>query len=139
MACAPDEICFTDNGTTVGIDFQRVVYPGTDSAFLENDTLIFYQVTALETDSIFLALDTLSSLVLPVNTGKNQTTFLFDTNRGNHQLELKYDRTERLISVDCGAEQIIGLLEAEVIGFDSASVLQPALTQPANTNVEIYN
>lgn len=139
MACAPDEICYTDNSTLVRIDFKRVVYPDTDSAFLENDTLIFLQVSALETDSIFLQLDTLSSLVLPVNTGKDQTTFVFNTDRGSHHLELRYHRTQRLISVECGPEQIIDQLEAGAATFDSLSIKQPKLTDSSATNVEIYN
>ena len=86
LNCAPDEICFTDHGTQIQIDFKRVTYPGTDSAFVENDTLIFFQVSALETDSIFLVQDTLSSIVVPVKTGKNQTIGVFDTDRWRHQL-----------------------------------------------------
>jgi hypothetical protein len=139
MTCAPDEICFTDNSTLVRIDFKRVVYADTDSAFLENDTLIFFQVSALETDSIFIQLDTLSSLVLPVNTGQDQTTFTLDTDRGSHHLELQYHRAQRLISVECGPEQIFDQLEARAATFDSLSIKQPNLTDPPATNVEIYN
>lgn len=139
LNCAPDEICFTDHGTQIQIDFKRVTYPGTDSAFVERDTLIFFQVSALETDSIFIAQDTLSSIVVPVNTGKNQTIIVFDTDRGTHQLELSYHRSQRLISAVCGPEQIINTLETGTTSFDSAVVIQPALIEPADSNVEVYN
>jgi hypothetical protein len=137
-ACAPDEICFTDNSTQVRIDFKRVIYAGTDSAFTENDTLVFAQVRALDTDSIFVDADTLSSVILPLNTGKNETTFVFDIGLEMHTLELRYQRTQRLISVDCGPEQIIDQLESVQSTFDSLAVLQPVLTEPPATNVEIY-
>ena len=139
LNCAPDEICFTDYGTQIKIDGKRGTYPGTDSAFVENDTLIFFEVSALETDSIFVAEDTLSSVVVPVNTGKNETIIVFDTDRGTHQLELSYHRSQRLISADCGPEQIINALETGSTSFDSAVVIQPAITEPANSNVEVYN
>ena len=137
-ACAPDEICFTENSTEVRIDFKRVFYAGTDSAFTENDTLIFLQVSALETDSVFIEADTLSRVVLPLNTGKNETTFVFDTDQSTHTLGLQYQRTQRLISADCGAEQIIDQLEAVQSTFDSVTIVLPQLTEPPTTNVEIY-
>ena len=93
----------------------------------------------METDSIFITQDTLSSVTVPVNTGKNQTIVVFDTDRGTHQLELNYHRTQRLISADCGPEQSINSLETGTTSFDSAIVIQPALTEPANSNVEVYN
>lgn len=139
IACAPDEICFTDYSTQVRIDFKRIIYPGTDSAFLENDTLIFFQISAQDTDSIFIQTDTLSSVVLPVNTAVNETTFVFNTDRGTNHLELQYQRTQRLISVDCGPEQIIDQLEAGQSTFDSLEVVQPTLSEPPVTNVEIYH
>lgn len=137
-ACAPDEICFTDNSTQVRIDFKRVIYPGTDSAFTENDTLVFSQVSALDTDSIFVESDTLTRIVLPLNTGKNETTFVFVTDFGMNTLALRYQRTQRLISADCGPEQIIDHLDVVQSTFDSLAVLQPVLTEPPVTNVEIY-
>jgi len=138
VACAPDEICFTDNSTEVRIDFKKVVYAGTDSAFTENDTLVFAQISALDTDSIFIQDDTLTSVILPLNTGNNETTIVFDTDLERHTLELKYQRTQRLISADCGPEQIIDQLEALHSTFDSLVVLQPVLTEPPTTNVEVY-
>ena len=134
IACAPDEICFTDNDTRVKINFKKEIYSGTDSAFFENDTLIFIRITALNTDSIFIESDTLSRVVLPVNTGVNTTTFIFDSDQGSDTLELRYQRQQRLISVDCGPEQIIDNLEAGVFTFDSLGILNPALLEPVNTN-----
>ena len=137
--CAPDEVCIGLNNTELRIDFKRVVYPDTDSAFVENDTLIFYQISAEDTDSVFVELDTLSRVFLPVNTGQNETTFLFDTDRGSHSLNLSYRRTSRLASVDCGPEQLIEQLTTGPSSFDSVAVLQPALTDIPNTNVEVYH
>lgn len=136
--CAGDESCFTDNDTRVKISFKRVIYPDTDSSFLENDTLIFSRVTALDTDSIFIGTDTLSRVVLPVNTGVNVTVFVFDSDQGSDTLELRYQRQQRLISVDCGPEQIIDNLEAGAFTFDSLGILIPALLEQADTNVEVY-
>ena len=83
ITCAPNELCFTDNDTQVKISFKKEIYSGTDSAFFENDTLIFSRITALDTDSIFIELDTLSRVVLPVHTGVNFTVFLFEIGRAH--------------------------------------------------------
>ena len=138
IACAPDEICFTENDTRVKIDFNRIIFPGTDSAVVENDTLIVFQISALGTDSIFVELDTVSSVILPVNTVADATTFVFETDQGTQSLELMYQRSQRVISVDCGPEQIIDGLEIGQSTFDSLEVVQPALIEQPNTNVEVY-
>jgi len=139
ITCAPDEVCFTDNDTQVKISFKKEVYSGTDSAFFENDTLIFSRITALDTDSIFVEVDTLSRVVLPVNTGVNLTVFLFASDQGSDTLELSYKTVSRLISVDCGPEQIIDHLRAGVSTFDSLEILNPALLLQVITNVEVYH
>ena len=138
IACAPDEICFTENDTRVKIDFNRIIFPNTDSAVVENDTIIFFQITALGTDSVFVEIDTVSSVILPVNTLADATTFLFETELGMQSLELMYQRTQRVISVDCGPEQIIDGLAVGESTFDSLEVVQPALIEQPNTNVEVY-
>ncbi len=138
ITCDPNELCFTDNDTRVKISFKRIIYPNTDSSFLENDTLIFSRITALGTDSIFVDSDTLSTVVLPVNTGVNFTVFLFDSNQGSDTLELSYKTISRLISVECGPEQIIEDLEAGVFTFDSLGILNTALLEQVITNVEVY-
>jgi hypothetical protein len=138
MACAPDEVCFTENGTQVKIDFKKVIYPNTDSSFAERDTLIVFQIAAVDTDSIFMEVDTISSVVLPVNTGADVTIFEFDTDLGVHTMELQYQRTQRLISVDCGPEQIIEDLEAGETTFDSLEIIQTTLLSDPTTNVEVF-
>ncbi len=138
FSCAPDEICYTENGTEVGILFRRIIYPDTDSAFVQNDTLIFEQVTALNTDSIFIQSDTLTGMALPLNTGSDNTTFIFDTELGSYTLDLKYQRIQRLISVACGPEQVFDQLQAGPSTFDSLAVVLSSLTDPPQTNVEIY-
>ncbi len=138
ITCDPNELCFTDNDTRVKISFKRIIYSNTDSSFLENDTLIFSRITALGTDSIFVESDTLSTVVLPVNTGVNFTVFLFDSNQGSDTLELSYKTISRLISVECGPEQIIEDLEAGVFTFDSLGILNTALLEQVITNVEVY-
>ena len=137
MNCAPDEICFTDNDTTIKISFKTIIYADTDSAFLENDTLIFSRVTALDTDSIFIESDTLSAVVLPVNTGSNSTVFILDSDQGSDTLEFNYKRVQRLISVECGPDQMIDNLEAGKFTFDSLNIISPVLLEETD-NVEVY-
>jgi len=136
--CAPDEICFTENDTRVKISFKKVIYRDTDSAFLENDTLIFSQITALLTDSLFVVSDTLTTIILPVNTGADVTVFILDSDQGSDTLEFSYNRQQRLISVECGPEQVIDNLEAGQSTFDSLGILNQELTEQVTTNVEIY-
>lgn len=136
--CAPDEVCITENDTRVKISFKQVIYPDTDSAFLQNDTLIFSRITALLTDSVFVVSDTLTSTILPVNTGADVTVFILDSDQGNDTLELRYKRLQRLISVDCGPEQVIDNLEAGLSTFDSLGILFQELSEKVTTNVEIY-
>lgn len=138
LSCAPDELCFTDNTTLVEIKFLKTIYAGTDSATLENDTLIFNSVKALDTDSVFLSADTLSALSLPINTGADRTVFLFDSDQGMDTLELTYKRFQRFISEECGPEQIIDSLNSGQVSFDSVVVVNKLLNEGIPINVEIY-
>ena len=77
-------------------------------------------------------------MVLPVNTGADVTIFEFDTDLGVHTMELQYQRTQRLISVDCGPEQIIEVLAAGETTFDSLEIIQTTLLSDPTTNVEVF-
>ncbi len=138
--CAPDENCFTSNSTQVKIQFLQILNPGTDSAESVVDEVIFNSIIARGTDSIFVEDDTLSKVVLPINTAANETLYIFDTDQGLDCLALRYERFPRLISVDCGPEQIIDSLSLGSFSFDSAAVTNtllidvPELTE----NVEVF-
>jgi hypothetical protein len=100
--------------------------------------LIFSQITALLTDSLFVVSDTLSTIILPVNTGADVTVFILDSEQGRDTLEFNYNRQQRLISVECGPEQVINNLEAGQSTFDSLGILHQELIEEV-TNVEIYH
>lgn len=138
LGCAPDEICTTGNDTLVKIKFLVRQYPGTDSARILTDTLIFNSVGAVGTDSIFISGDTLTALAIPLNTGTNSTTFLFDSNQGVDTLQLNYQRFQTLVSVDCGPEQVIDSLKLGIFSFDSAVISGTLLHKEVVSNVEIY-
>ncbi len=137
-SCAPDEICFSDNTTLVQLEFLTIQYEGTDSAEVVNDTLIFNSITAQATDSVFVEGDTLAKLALPVNTADTVTWFLFDSDRGMDSLQLSYRVFRRLISEECGPEQIFDELNLGSTSFDSVVIIAPLLNQQIAKNVEVY-
>jgi hypothetical protein len=138
VACAPEEVCITDNTTLIEVGFYKELFAGTDSAMMEQDTLIVNRITALGTDSIFVTSVSLSEVSLPVNTGSNETTYIFELPSGDQTLQFSYQVFTRFVSEECGLEVIIDSLQVGQTSFDSVVVTQRLLNTDIENNVEVY-
>ena len=138
VACAPEEVCITDNTTLIEVGFYKELFAGTDSAMMEEDTIIVNSITAFNTDSIFVLADTITAVSLPVNTGTNETTYVFELPTSNQSLQFSYQVFTRFVSEDCGLEVIIDSLQVGQTTFDSVVVTQRLLNSDIENNVEVY-
>ena len=137
-ACAPEEVCISDNTTLIEVGFYKELFAGTDSAMMEADTVIINSITALDTDSVFVTSVEVTAVSLPVNTGMEQTTYTFDLPEGLQTLQFSYQLFSRFVSEDCGLEVIVDSLKLEQTTFDSVAIRATLLNSEIANNVEIY-
>ncbi len=136
--CAPEEVCITDNTTVIQVGFFKEVFSGTDSAEVEEDTLIINSITALGTDSVFLSAQEVSQLTLPINTGSDQSTYNLELPSSTETLQFSYQVFSRFVSEDCGLELIVDSLKLGQTSFDSVVITQTLLNSNIDNNVEVY-
>ena len=99
----------------------------------------FDLITSTESSVLFYGDTTLSTLYLPVNTDKDNTTFLFfNPDNTIDTLEIGYVRTERLISKDCGLELVFKNIEIIYTTFDNAVSLENELSRLNEENIKIF-
>ena len=124
--------CITFNTRIVIIDFL-------DSATGSSESREFEFITAAESSVIFYGDTSLSRLYLPVNTDKDQTTFLFyNPDNSIDTLEIGYERKEHLISKDCGFELQFKNIEIIYSTFDNVISLGNELSRLYDENIKIY-
>jgi hypothetical protein len=126
-ACLDEPDCFSLNNDNIGISFKKLV----DST---RDTVM---ISAIRTDDPFVTFfgDTVSSIVLPLNYFKNETTFFFDDAQGTKVLRLQYTSQVQFVSENCGERFVLSDLKVLEHSFDSVRVL---LTDPAPNNQSIH-
>lgn len=137
-SCLDEPDCIRNADTALVIQFKRLL----DG---KNDTLIFYRVEAIGTDSIFYGqnpdvLDTLrgTSMILSVNPYVTTTAFTFYLPVLDRTLSVEYDRTTRFISEDCGSEVSLSGLTVISTDFDSVRIVNQILSKARTVNIEIY-
>ncbi|QOI97053.1 MAG: hypothetical protein HRU69_05890 [Flammeovirgaceae bacterium] len=137
-SCLDEPDCIRNADTALVIQFKRLL----DG---KNDTLIFYRVEAIGTDSIFYGqdpdvLDTLrgTPMILSVNPNATSTSFTFYLPVLERSLSVEYDRSVRFISEDCGSEVSLSNLRISFTDFDSVRVINPILSTARTVNIEIY-
>jgi len=110
-----------------------------DSATGSSESREFEFITAAETSVIFYGDTSLSRLYLPVNTDKDQTTFLFyNPDNSIDTLEIGYVRKEHLISEDCGFELQFKNIEIIYSTFGNVISLGNELSRLYDENIKIY-
>jgi len=110
-----------------------------DSATSNSKTLDFELITAIESQVFFYADTSLSKCYLPVNTDRDQTTFLFiNPDNSIDTLEVGYVRTEGLISKDCGFELQFKNIEIINTTYESAISLENELSRINEENIKIF-
>jgi hypothetical protein len=124
--------CITFSTRVVVIDFL-------DSATNTSKNVDFELITAIESPVLFYGDTTISRCFLPVNTEKEETTFLFvNPDSSIDTLQIGYDKTIRLISQDCGFEfQFKNILILKTT-YDNAISLENELSRLNEENIKIF-
>ena len=110
-----------------------------DSTGTRKDTTFNY-ITAAGSDVIFYSDTTLYKYLLPINTEEPETTFFFYGMTGvPDTLQVGYQRTQRLISEDCGFELQFRSLEIIHSSFPETESLGNDLNILYDTDIRIYH
>ena len=124
--------CITFNTRIVIVEFL-------DSATNTSKSQDFELITAIESEVIFYNDTSLSICYLPINTDKDQTTFLFfNPDNSIDTLEVGYDKRVRLISKDCGFEFQFRNIEINYTTFEEAISLGNELSRLNEENIKIF-
>lgn len=140
----------------IGLLFwQACEEPDCEFVFTSTVNLTFYTLSENEPDEVFVrkisavgVTDTLilenaadvSAVALPVNPDSSVVTFVFDiVGYGVDTLTLSYQNGVRLISEECGFEQIYSDLEYVRSDFDSISIRNRILAEQIDEDIRIYN
>jgi hypothetical protein len=136
-ACLDDPECLRKADTALVINFKKI-------ANGKADTLVFYNISAIGSDSVFYKdqpedlRDTLTSVLLAVNPYLQETTFALQLEGEQVLLKVGYKSRTKFISEDCGSEQLLYDLKILETQFDSVRIVNPVLTTARKTNIEIY-
>jgi hypothetical protein len=132
LAACDTTDCITFNTRFVIVDFL-------DSATGDSKNRQFDLISAQESQVIFYSDTSLNTYYLPVNTELEQTVFLFlNPDQTIDTLEVSYDKTETLISKDCGYDlefKNLGIIQTT---FDSAVSLENELSRLNEENIKIF-
>ena len=158
--------CQNENCVSVFNNYLLVGFINADTLqtgeieFHKNDT-IFYSVTAVGNDSVFYDKDdVLSTFTLPVNPAVGLTTFSFEMidsirydtlsldpididtiyyiNPTPHTITVSYNRSQRIISEECGVEIAYTKLKVEEISFPTSNLTEDKLSRFNEVNIEIF-
>ncbi|MEJ2006374.1 MAG: hypothetical protein P8X57_15745, partial [Cyclobacteriaceae bacterium] len=88
QACLDDPDCVNTTSDFITVGFY-------DAETGQADTLVFRQVRAIGSDSLFVLQDTLSAVSLPLDPRGPSTAYHFDTNLGVDTLILTYNLGSR--------------------------------------------
>jgi hypothetical protein len=102
-------------------------------------SLDFELITALESEVAYYADTTVHTCYLPVNTAREETTFLFiNSDSSIDTLQIEYDKTVRLISKDCGFEFQFRNIEIVYTSYENAVSLGNELSRLNEENIKIF-
>jgi hypothetical protein len=136
--------CFlglTSCDTTDCISFStRVVIVDFLDSVNETPVIMDFElITAIDSDVIFYGDTSTSTLYLPVNTNNYNTAFLlYNSDNTIDTLEVGYDKTERLISEDCGFEFQFKNIKIIYTTFKNAFSLENELSRLNEENIKIF-
>ena len=150
--------CANEDCVSISNNYYLVGFFGSErntaGQYPKIDTL-FYSVKADGNDIVFYDPDTtISVLSLPVNPAADKTSFelimldsitydesndpIYHINPNPHRISVSYRRTQRIISVDCGAEISYTSLKVDEITFVDTVVVSDKLSRLNDTNIEVY-
>ena len=133
MACIDESECNYETLREIKVKFIQ-------SENLLADTLQIDSIISSNTDSVMYKQDTLSSVVLPLNPGAQETRFYFDLTNDSENFEIVfgYAAIPRVISEDCGVELEINALKIVSHEVDSVIITNFNFNKEVETNVKVY-
>lgn len=131
------------------IEYFNIVYTETDSETVEQPDIIFNKVFAIgNEDSLLVENESAVSIILPVDPDSDFSTFVIETMDTTtiedstlifmDTLRVGYKRRQRLISEDCGPEQLYIDFEILETTYDSLNLTQDQLRTTNSRFLEIY-
>lgn len=134
LACAEDVDCFSNNSSLAKVTF--FTRSSNQARNVEFDSILVLQA---RTDSSFLISRLSSNLLnLPLDPFADESAYVFYRGNRIDTLFLGYERFQRIISVQCGAEQAYGRLRLIQSTFDSVAFINPSVLRTNETNIRIY-
>jgi len=141
FSCADESDCFSENLAQVTIEFYSQNTLDPDTSFYETDTLVFssrgsvYVVS--NRDSLILQEDNdtiFGKISFPVDPRIDTTAYVI----GRDSLFISYDIRQRVLSADCGVEQVYSNLDTIFTTFDSLVIDNRNLDRNA-INFKVYS
>lgn len=120
LSCSEESDCFSENTASITIEFFRLNTFDPDTSFYEVDTLFLASLNGVyvigNRDSVIINNDTLiAKITLPVDPRIDTTAYVIGRNR----LTISYDIRQRILSPDCGVEQVYSNLDTLFSTYDS--------------------
>jgi hypothetical protein len=132
MSCLDEPDCFRQNINLVGISFKKM-FDG------RTDTVSVWKVYAdSEKDSLFYEAKATTTLSLPLNYLRNETTFTIEALDKIYHLVLDHKSKTQFVSEDCGSRFVVSDLEIAGADFDSIGLVSNTLSNPAHVNINVY-
>ncbi len=133
-ACEDEASCVSNNTNLIGITFYEIDTNNTATA-------LPVRINSIKTDqgaTVYADDQAISDVVLPLNPGANQVTFLFEQDTATDVLQVSYNREQLLISPECGVDQRFYGLGVTQQTFDSLRVRLTDLEKSQENNIAIY-
>lgn len=120
LSCSEESDCFSENTASITIEFFRLNTLDPDTSFYEEDTLFLGSLNSVyvvgNRDSVIIENDTIvGQLTLPVDPRVDTTAYVI----GRNNLTISYDIRQRILSPDCGVEQVYSNLDTLFSTYDS--------------------
>ncbi len=156
-----NENCVSIANNDLLIGFIRADTLDTGEIIFDEIDTLFYSATADGNDSIIYDKNTVrSTFPFPVNPAKGMTTFhlemidsiRYDTlsmdpiqidtiyyiNPTPHTIAVSYDRSQRIISEECGIEIFYTNIKVEEISFPTTNLAENKLSRFNEVNIEVF-
>jgi len=144
-----DTLCTSVFTSEFKVEYFNIVYSETDSETVEQPLVNFTKVFALgNEDSLFYSEQSLKEITLAIDPDEDFTTFVIETLDSisiedsvqifSDTLSVRYVRRQRLISEDCGPEQLYIDFEIVQSTYDSINLFQDQLKTINDRFIEIF-
>jgi hypothetical protein len=139
LACEVDSNCGINN-VDDNVDYVTFRFV-TLNANLEEENIgvIFDSIVSPQTDSVFFRNDTLSEFQLSLSPVENQTDFLFYYGPRVDSIRFQYFKRNRVDSPECGIDSEFLGLDTTFQSFDSLIIVNDTLKRSVNApNIKLF-